>query len=575
MMKFRFLYIALFFSLIVNAQIKKKDTLNTEVINVVKPFNPTVSDAFKIRRNPNLEIDKPTKPKKFEYHIISIPVASTFIPAQGSYVRMKSNKFKTIYNNFISGGFGNYNTPSISAFIHKNITKNNDIGAFFNLLSSDGGIKKVLLNNAFSDVNFDAYYKQSQNQFDWQINSGVRFQKYNWYGLSPFVTPTAGLLSNINAKQNYNNFYAGGSMAYYDAVFQGGTFEYNFISDNYKTSENHVFLSPEFSFPLSSEFLTTQISFDYLDGKFDRGYLDLNPISYQFLNLGIHPNLEVKRQNLSFNLGVKLYYSSVSKNQQKSKFYAYPNITASYKINENGFTAFAGITGNLHQNTYNDFINTNNFVSPTLIIKPTDEQYRGYIGVKGLESGISYSFKASYKSENNMALFILNPAKDVNIINKAYTFGNSFNVIYDDVKTFIFEAQTQITISNNIDFGGNLVLNNYSLSTQKEAWNLPKIKAYLFAKYNYKKWFAKTQIFVVGQRKGQLSHLFTTSTITTPQIINNAAYFDLNINGGYHFSDRLSAFAKFNNILGDNYQQFTNYQVQGFQALAGITYKFN
>jgi len=573
-MRLRFLYIALLVSLTINAQIKKKDTLNAEVINVVKPFNPTVSDAFKIRRNPNLEMDSVIKPKFFEYHIISIPVASTFIPARGNYVRLKTIH-NTIYNNFISGGFGSYKTPIIEAFINNKPNNNNDIGAYFNLLSSNGDLKNVAVDNAFSDIKFDAYYKQSQNQFDWQINTGVHFQKYNWYGLSPLITPNQSLLSNINFKQNYNNFYAGGVVSYFDSFFQGGTFEYNFISDNYKTNENHVFISPEFSFPLASEFLTTQISFDYLDGKFDSGYLSANPISYQFLNLGLHPNLEVKRQNLSFNLGVKLYYSTASKNQQINKFYAYPNITASYKINENGFSAFAGITGDLHQNTYNDFVNTNNFVSPTLVIKPTDEQYNVYLGIKGLQKGISYIFKAGYKNENNKVLFLLNPAKDVNITNKAYEFGNSFNVVYDNIKTFTFEAETKISIIKNLDFGGKVSLNSYNLSIQREVWNLPKVKADLFATYHYKKWFVKTQIFIVGKRKGQLSHIFTSSTIGTPQIINNAAYFDLNINGGYHFSNRLLAFAKFNNMLGDNYKQFTNYQVQVFQALAGIKYKFN
>ena len=573
-MKCKFLYITLLISITLSAQIKKKDTLNTEVINVVKPFNPTVSDAFKIRRNPNLMLDSVAKPKNFKYHIVSVPVASTFIPARGNYVRLKA-KQNIIYDNFISGGFGSYKTPIVEFFIHNEPNNDSDLGAYFNLLSSNGGVKNVLVNDAFSDINFEAYYKQSQNQFDWQINSGVHLQKYNWYGISPFITPNPNLFSNISFKQNYNNFYAKGAISYFDSFFQGANFTYNFISDNYKSNESHVFLSPEFSFPLVSEFLTTQISLDYLEGKFDRDYLNVNPISYQFLNLGLHPNLEVKQQNLSFNLGVKLYYSTASKNQSINKFYAYPNITASYKINENGFSAFAGITGDLHQNTYNDFVNENNFVSPTLLIKPTDKQYDVYLGIKGLENGISYNFKASYKNENNKALFMLNPAKDINITNKAYEFGNSFNVVYDNVKTFTLEAKTSITFIKNLEFGGNFAFHNYSLSVQNEAWNLPKIKADLFAKYNYKKWFVKTHLFIVGRRKGQLSHLFTSSIISSPQIINNAAYFDLNINGGYYFSDRLLAFAKFNNILGDNYRQFTNYRVQGFQALAGITYKFD
>ena len=53
------------------------------------------------------------------------------------------------------------------------------------------------------------------------------------------------------------------------------------------------------------------------------------------------------------------------------------------------------------------------------------------------------------------------------------------------------------------------------------------------------------------------------------------SYIDLNINGGYIFSDRLSAFAKINNALGKKYFSYTNYQVQTMQILAGITYKFD
>jgi outer membrane receptor protein involved in Fe transport len=47
------------------------------------------------------------------------------------------------------------------------------------------------------------------------------------------------------------------------------------------------------------------------------------------------------------------------------------------------------------------------------------------------------------------------------------------------------------------------------------------------------------------------------------------------LQGGYHFTNRLTAFAQINNALNTKYYQFTNYEVQEFQVLAGITYKFN
>ena len=61
----------------------------------------------------------------------------------------------------------------------------------------------------------------------------------------------------------------------------------------------------------------------------------------------------------------------------------------------------------------------------------------------------------------------------------------------------------------------------------------------------------------------------------SPEIIDVGNYVDLNLNVGYKFTDRLTAFAKVNNVLNSNYQKYTNFQVQGLQFFAGLTYKFD
>ena len=140
---------------------------------------------------------------------------------------------------------------------------------------------------------------------------------------------------------------------------------------------------------------------------------------------------------------------------------------------------------------------------------------------------------------------------------------------------FRSSANAEIIYDKNLTFGGRLNINSYTLTNTSEAWNLPTLKAEIYGKYVYKNWFANTHIYVVGERKDLPSNLFPTLVPATFLPVTNDAYLDVNISGGYHFSDRLSAFAKFNNILGDDYQKFTNFNVQGFQALAGITYKFD
>ena len=93
------------------------------------------------------------------------------------------------------------------------------------------------------------------------------------------------------------------------------------------------------------------------------------------------------------------------------------------------------------------------------------------------------------------------------------------------------------------------------------------------AKYTTNKWFATTNIFYVGERKDVLYSSVSPSSLGGVQTLNS--FVDVNLNGGYHFNDKFSAFLKVNNVLNTDYQRFANFNVQGFQVLGGITYKFD
>ncbi|MEH6514545.1 MAG: TonB-dependent receptor, partial [Maribacter arcticus] len=61
--------------------------------------------------------------------------------------------------------------------------------------------------------------------------------------------------------------------------------------------------------------------------------------------------------------------------------------------------------------------------------------------------------------------------------------------------------------------------------------------------------------------------------IDTP--ITLEGYFDANAHVGYRFNDQLSFFIKGANLSNNEYQRWTNFQVQGIQVLGGATYKFD
>ena len=54
-----------------------------------------------------------------------------------------------IYDNYITAGFGNFNTPQAEVFAHGSSTRFNEFGGFFNYHSSIGGIEGTILDDNF------------------------------------------------------------------------------------------------------------------------------------------------------------------------------------------------------------------------------------------------------------------------------------------------------------------------------------------------------------------------------------------------------------------------------------------
>ena len=86
------------------------------------------------------------------------------------------------------------------------------------------------------------------------------------------------------------------------------------------------------------------------------------------------------------------------------------------------------------------------------------------------------------------------------LILKGYEYGNSFNVVYDDIKTTSFSAEITYDFTKRITFSTNIQFDNFELKNQSKAWNLPTLQAYFIGKYKNNKWYATTNIFYINER---------------------------------------------------------------------------
>lgn len=554
------------------AQERTKDTIDAQTVNVIKPYTPTISDAFKIKDKPSLDDKNTATKKEIKYNIFSIPVASTFTPAKGKAANVDKAKAVKLYDNYASLGFGSFTTILGEVYLNHELSNGENIGAYLSHHSSQGGIDGLLLDDDFYKTGLNINYSKKLRDFSWKIDAGVDVLAYNWYGLpQQFFNETQA--NTIDSQINYTSIYTGGKLNFYDGILEDVSVRFRRFGDERDSGENRFVTKANFDIPVNDESVKTELRIDYLGGGFDRNYITEDAIDYGNLNVSLAPSYQLKQDDLTVDLGLRLVYFNDTE-LSDNKVFLYPNIKASYRLVSDVVIAYAGITGDLIQNSFYDFSIENPFVSPTLLITPTDQQYNGFIGIKGkLSNSVSYNLKGNYIAEDNKALFKANDAQS--FATEDYQFGNSLNVVYDNVTTFSVAGELNIDVNRNFKLGIKGEYFNYSTDNEAEAWNLPDITGSVFLDYQIsEKWYMGSSLFFIGEREEE-QNLLGTLVPTQPSRVTLDSFFDANAHVGYNVTDYLSVYTKVNNIANQNYERWINFPVQGIQFLAGATYQFD
>ncbi|WP_445738528.1 TonB-dependent receptor [Mariniflexile sp.] len=558
---------------LVFSQKKSNDTINTGVIDVVKPYTPTISDAFKVKETPSLDDETTQAKKEIKYTVFSFPVASTFTPAKGKAATVDKVKPVKLYDNYATLGVGTYTTILGELYLNHAISRTESVGGYVNYHSSEGGIEGVSFDDNFLNSKMNVNYASRLRDMSWNVEGGFQLQNYNWYGV-PESQIIAAQTNGIRVGHSFFGAHVGGDISFEDTYINSGSLFFRRFGDNQGSGENNFVLKAKVDVPINDMEISTDVVIDYINGSFDRGYSFSDELKYGNFQLGISPTYQLKQDDLTLNLGVSLFYLR-DNIATKSKIYLYPNVTATYRLVNDVLIAYGGIQGNLIQNTYYGFANENPFVSPTLEVSPTDQLYNAYVGLKGkVTSNVSYNVSGRYIADRSKALFKTNVIKNLSP-QTDYDYGNSFGMVYDNVKTIGVSGEINVDVNRNFKLALRGETFSYTTDDEAEAWNLPDFKGSLFLDYQIsKQWFAGANLFYVGERKDILE--FEGSFIpTTFTPVTLDSYFDANAHVGYHVNDQLSVFAKANNIANKAYQRWQNVPVQSAQFLAGATYKFD
>lgn len=561
---------------------KKEENIGTEVVNVVKPYTPTISDAFKVKETPTLEDSDNSKKETINYTIFSFPVASTFSPSKGKAANVDKSREETLYKNYFTGGLGNYRTLFGELYVTENVGDTDYVAGMLKHLSSQGGIDGVEVNDNFLNTALDLTYGSKKSDYSWNTDLGYQIQKYHWYGLpidygsSLTLDERVAIYDRVDSGQTFNNFYVGGKINFSESAFNEIKLKYNRFWDAYNSTENRFIAKPSFKFDIEDKTIKTNLIVDYVGGSFANDLAEITSIDYGYTNFGLNPSFAIRKDDWNINIGASVFYSMDTKHDDNQLLF-YPQVNASLKVVGDWMLFYTGLEGSLDQNSYRDFTNENSFLSPTLFIKPTNKQLDLYAGLKGkLSNYISYNLKGSYVSEKDKGLFRSNPYDETILVQDEYQYGNSFGVVYDKLKTLRFFGELKADFSKNISFGINGTFSSYSTTDEKEAWNLPVLK--LGTNLNVAitpKWYAGAEAYFVGERKDLVQKINVLTLLPEMNVQKLDSYFDVNANVGYKYSDRFTAFLRMNNIANQAYQKWLNYPVQSFQIMLGGNYKFD
>ena len=248
--------IAFISSMSMVAQERTKDTLDPEVVTVVKPYTPTVSDAFKIKETPTLDDATTATKKEVTYNIFSIPVASTFTPAKGKAATIDKAKQEKLYDNYASLGVGNYTTVLGEVYLNKELGRGETVGGYLSHHSSGGGIKDLMVDDDFWNTKLNVNYTKKERDYSWSVDGGGLYQKYNWYGLPKgFMTPEVA--DSLDVSHTYIGANVGGKLKFEDSYFKQASVRFRHFSDNQNSSENRFIAKGNVDVPINDEIIST------------------------------------------------------------------------------------------------------------------------------------------------------------------------------------------------------------------------------------------------------------------------------------------------------------------------------
>jgi hypothetical protein len=527
-----------------------------EEVTIIAPYQPTISDAFKINFTPEIRLTE-QQSRQFEYNYIDKQLFAPLTLDEIQPQRYSQLNEDELLRNYIKAGFGNYMTPYFEFFAGSLRSEKFQFSAHLKHLSSQGKVKDYGP-SAYSHnlVAVDGKYFLDQHTLSGNID--YKRDVYHFYGFKPDSFPDMEVEPD-SLKQRFQNIGAGVRFGsnYKDIKKFSHSISIDFYnySDKYETAETYI--KPEITlfkgFDMFRKYPPQLIGIDVNLINFSRK--DTGD-KYTVLHFNLRPWVDLNFDQYRFKGGFEV----AVENDSATRTSFLPFVLAEVIILPDQLKAFAELKAEKTINSFKTLSTENPFIISTPEIRNSISRFVLGGGITGNAEGFNYFAKAYYRYVEDMPLFV----NDTCLL-----LLNRFIVIYDNVNEFSIEAGAGYEIPGmfNVQLSGGYYA--YSAAHELRAWHKPSYNLTLDGSYTFlEKYTVDAAIILRGA--------FYYKDYSEGAVVEGKSKGAADLNAGFRYQHNryFSAFLKVNNILNKQYELWYRYPTQGIQVVAGLGFSF-
>lgn len=527
---------------------KEMKEVEIEIIRSRENKVPKASRLFeKISPRP-VELISP--PITYEYKVFNFQTPELNPVARP--LRIKDQETSQTYRGYVSAGLGNYSSQYLDAFITNKPNKKKLIGGHMFLnRSGKGPVDETNSGSAHTGVS--AFAQTFSKELAFGANVGIEQRSTHFYGY-----PEGIEVERDSIKQAYTLFNLGAKLMNArnsDFSYElGGNF--SFINDKFSAKESTVDLMFKSAYKISDQ-QAINLKADY--SVISRKDVDIEAKGRNLFQLNGYYSF-VTKSDFYLQLGATVALENDSIDSKN--FHFYPDVKLTYALND-AIDFVGSLSGGMEKVSLQTLSYENIWLAPSILTYHTNKKFDINAGIRAKLGGkVLAGAGISFAALENLYFFVNDP-----------TDPSKFLVAYDrgTTKRTNFFASLLFTYSNVAKFSLQGDYYAYSTDELETALHKPTYRVTAGASYNlYKKFIFNLDMIVQGGMKAidynDIGPVYETITLD--------AAFDLSFKTEYLISDTFSVFVQLNNIASSKYPLFYNYPARGFQAMAGITWKF-